>query len=361
MGAASQYYVDPSIDDDSGSGTPGSPYGDLQYALDSITRDSTNGDQINIKAGTAEVLTAALDLSTYGTPAAGAPLIFRGYTSTAGDGGIGEIDGDGSYSILGGNKTYVTFWDLKLGNCGSATVLDLGFPGTVRNCQVYGTSGNGLDFVGIAIGCYFNDIGGEGFDDGIALGCLFVNGTTNKFTTALQSSSHALGNMFVLDGASDAINLSGNAFTCRGNSILSSSGTGQGIIQANNTYNIIADNLIEGFSGTGGIGIDVNGTRDELLVTHNAVRDCATAYSLMHDNLYGEDNETLSATPFTKGTLPTDFTSSTFWDDVYAYFTPVDTGNVLSGLCQMAKGAVQPSSSGSGAALPRKRLQVIGA
>ena len=62
--AITNYYVDPSINANSGTGTIGDPFGDLQYALDTVTRDSTNGDQFNIKAGTAEVLTGTLDFST---------------------------------------------------------------------------------------------------------------------------------------------------------------------------------------------------------------------------------------------------------------------------------------------------------
>ena len=54
--AITEVYVDPAINGNSGTGTLVDPYGDLQYALDTKARDSTNGDRFNIKAGTAEVL-----------------------------------------------------------------------------------------------------------------------------------------------------------------------------------------------------------------------------------------------------------------------------------------------------------------
>ncbi len=116
--AQTQTYVDPSINANSGTGTVGDPYGDLQYALDTMTRDSTDGDQINIKAGTAEVLTGSLDFTTYGTPSSTAALSFSGYTSSENDGGIGSIDGDGSYKIAS-LPNYSMMKDLELFNSGS--------------------------------------------------------------------------------------------------------------------------------------------------------------------------------------------------------------------------------------------------
>lgn len=75
--ALTEVYVDPSIAGDSGAGTVGDPYGDLEYALEQVTRDATNGDRFNIKAGTDEILEFALDVIVdYGTPTRIAPLFF---------------------------------------------------------------------------------------------------------------------------------------------------------------------------------------------------------------------------------------------------------------------------------------------
>jgi hypothetical protein len=106
-------------------GTALLPFHTVQGALDLTTRDATDGDRINVKAGTTLTLDATLDYTTYGTPAAAAQLTIQGYTTSAGDGGIGVIDGAGTYSICTA-WTYVTFTDMKLGNCGSADVLDFG-------------------------------------------------------------------------------------------------------------------------------------------------------------------------------------------------------------------------------------------
>ena len=64
MAALTQYYVDPAINANSGTGTIGDPYGDLQYALNTLTRDPTDGDQINVKATTLVELRGILDSLT---------------------------------------------------------------------------------------------------------------------------------------------------------------------------------------------------------------------------------------------------------------------------------------------------------
>ncbi len=53
--ALTEIYVDPAIAADSGAGTEGSPYGDLEYAIEQETFDLTNGTRVNIKAGTDEL------------------------------------------------------------------------------------------------------------------------------------------------------------------------------------------------------------------------------------------------------------------------------------------------------------------
>jgi hypothetical protein len=61
MAAPTDSFIDPSIAGNSGSGTIGDPWGDCQHALDTVTRDATDGDRMCIKEGTDEIHTAALD------------------------------------------------------------------------------------------------------------------------------------------------------------------------------------------------------------------------------------------------------------------------------------------------------------
>ena len=47
MTTPTELYVDPSIAADSGAGTIGDPYGDLEYCIEQETFDLTNGTRIN--------------------------------------------------------------------------------------------------------------------------------------------------------------------------------------------------------------------------------------------------------------------------------------------------------------------------
>lgn len=370
MGAPSETYVDPSIAGNSGTGTIGDPYGDLQYALDTMTRDATNGDRINIKSGTAEVLTGTLDFTGYGSPSFASYLMLEGYDSTAGDGGIGAIDGNGgNFTIY--TKRYVNVKNLKLFNTGTAVVINPDAYGTVDSCEITesstgGVLGNNGHFV-IVQKCFVHNIAGYGAKDcrGV-VNCYFANGSTDKFTAAVQYTLATAGtflnqNLFNLDGASNGI-LGGSTtnHACH-NSILSSSGTGIGIDAMGRT-SIVNNNLIEGFSGTGGTGLGKSdsSTFNQYSVNQNAFYDCETDIEAGTD-VFGDDNESLAATPFAKtGSLPTDFTSATFWSDLYAYFAPVDTGNVYSGYpvgSNQTKGAVgQPVGGGAGGGLLRVNM-----
>ena len=266
--AITETYVDPAIAGASGAGTVGDPYGDLQHALDTMTRDSTNGDRINIKAGTDEILGAALTLATYGTPTIAAQLFFQGYTTAAGDGGIGGISGDGSYSVFDSSSLdYVSFIDLHLHNCGGNQIVRVDQGCLFYNVEFDNSTTHGL-YCGkntTIIACYFHNIGGYGiFDIGGAriTYCTLENGA-NDFNAAAVYLGAETGmlefNIISIDGSTDGV-LIGNPYNAvNHNTIYSASGTGQGIIIPNDvTLNTITNNYVEGFSGAGGIGIDIN-------------------------------------------------------------------------------------------------------
>ena len=128
MGTPTNYYVDPSGGDNTNTGTStGSPWLTFAHAIDEITRDDTNGDQINIKSSAADTSMAsgAVDLDDYGSPTQMAPLIIRGYNSAANDGGFGEFSGGvasgaGTHDLFGSfTLGHVHFIDMDLGKCGS--------------------------------------------------------------------------------------------------------------------------------------------------------------------------------------------------------------------------------------------------
>jgi hypothetical protein len=343
--ALSETYVDPSIAANSGTGTIGDPYGDLQYALDTMTRDSTNGDRINIKAGTDEILAATISLATYGSPSLSAPLIFQGYTSTAGDGGKGGIDCNTFQFYAGG--TSIGYVDLVPHNCATSAIGNL-YRSTCARVEFHdiGTDAIASMSEAVVVSCRFHDIGGKGINVASPLssfigGCYFQNGTKDMTICidALQgsaASSRIIGNVFSIDSTTIAIEAYWNAVVS-GNSILCDGGTGKGIYVSRGITGGVFNNLVEGFSGVGGIGIHLAGSEPFGVVACNSVYDCETDYTTPNGAHLDESNESLAASPFAKSGPDTYALRST-------YFEPQDVGEVLTGLLHNeARGAIQPA------------------
>lgn len=310
--AITEVYVDPAIAADSGTGTIGDPYGDLQYALNTVTRDATNGNRFNIKAGTAEVLTAALSLATYGTPGNTSPLVFQGYTSAAGDGGIGEISGAGSYAIFlssgNGNKGFITFADLKLGNCGATTAIGFRLQSSLINCEIHTCTANpGVLFettgAHVAAGCYFNDlVKVQSAVTSTFFGNRFYCDSSTDVLDLGGIGSVALNNLFVLatDTSMDIIDATGAGCSVIGNTIYcTSANTRAGIVWDSRGGGIVANNVIVGNSGTGGKGIwDAYGA-GRLVTGGNAFYNNATNISVGAQWTYElNDNLALASDPF---------------------------------------------------------------
>lgn len=340
MGAPSEYYVDPSLGSDTGDGTVGTPWGRasgsvIQYALDTgITRDATNGDRINVKAGTDDVLAANLVFTTYGTPTIAAPIIIQGYTSAAGDEGIGGIDGDGSFGIIDTATDYVRFVDLHIHNSGASQLMSLDNGIFIVNCELDGCSHNTsitCDQHLYIANCYFHDLKlVEGDSNTFMISSYFKNDGTSDFGTAanLFDRGWCINCIFSLDGASIAIELTNNSHAI-GNSILSSAGTGTGILinDASQPGRSVVNNLIEGFSGAGGKGIDFDtSTSKYAIYTNNAFYNNTTdeANTVADMWAYENDNESLGSSPFAKSGADT-------FANRFEYFKPLDVGNVLGG------------------------------
>lgn len=347
MAEPSQYYVDPSLGSDTGDGSLATPWGRasgsvVQYALDTITRDGTNGDQINVKSGAIDTLGAILSLSSYGTPGPTTPLIISGYNSVKNDGGMGVISGGGSYQIIN-NPSYVNLIDLQLGDVGSNPVVLLAHYCFVRGCKFHDSAGTGnyglkMSSSGQCLGCEFTDIEGTGVQAVAEVrGCYFKQGSTYSFERCIQTSGNTNAtiarNIISIDGASDGILIgSGSApgSIISNNSILSSSGTGYGIDhQGNNLIVSFHSNLIEGFSGSGGVGLNIfSGGWNKGMCRQNAFYNNSTHHSTLSDSKWSDwdfdDNETLSASPFAKS-------GSDTFANRFTYFAPVDTGNVREG------------------------------
>ena len=330
MTAANDLFYDPNIAGNSGTGAIGTPYGDVQWGHDQASHGG-NGTKHNIKAGTAELLVASITWNTgYGTStfSSAAPFIYQGYTSAAGDGGIGEININGAYGCFSHTTAdYVYIYDMHIHGNTSGHCIQLDNNCVLVNCEINDSSGDGVrfDIASIVSGCYIHDIGASGVQlaNGSSICYSRIEEGTKKFTnravylTAYGCVAHH--NHIVVSGSIDAIQY--DLFsTVLNNSIYGGgSGTGTGITPRNTSaVGIIRNNLVEGFNGTGGIGIERN-TGGEVYGDGNACYNNATHYvnTATGRLFYGDsDNEALSASPFTTaGTDP----------------TPVDVDNVIDG------------------------------
>lgn len=345
--AFKEIYIDPAIAADSGAGTVGDPYGDLDYAIVQETQ-GTAGTRLNIKRGTDEVLTREIGLAFGDTSVSAAwtysvssPIILQGYDTAAGDlagtGNRAGISGGGSNIILNGSSAnYIAFIDLHLHNTGSQSngvVRTQGNSALIR-CELDNNTGRGciLGSSALVVGCYFHDFSTYSID--VAAGS-FVYGNivtnTGSRTTGrainLSTTSTVMNNIVSIDGASNGIFAVDRLNSIIGNSIYSDGGTGSGIIvdDVNGVVRNIANNLIEGFSGTGGVGINLAGTTPWCFyAARNLIFNCTDAVTTVAGTVGVVDNggladfyEVLSASPFA--------------DAAGFDFSPVDVGNVREG------------------------------
>lgn len=342
--AISDYYVDPSIAANSGTGTSVDPYGDLQYALNTVTQNTTDGDRFNIKAGTAEILSASLSLTTYGTPSWNYPLIFQGYTSSQGDGGRGAIDCN-TYTAITNAGDGIGWYEIDFtGGPATAATLSVSARGAAIRCKVSGADGYGIAAGGneyIIADNEIIDVGGASYDgilagsyaEGSVIGNYIKQGGTRTMRAGIRLSSGLVNvenNIISIDSSSDGIYASGGfPLHISGNTILSSLGTGEGINISGASSLIslyLVNNYIEGFSGVGGNGMAITASSaGSGIYGHNAYYNNTTNETISFDSMYLlGDNETLIATGLAKSGADT-------YANRFVYFAPVDTGNMQSG------------------------------
>lgn len=321
MASPTNYYVDPLNGSDStGNGTSGTPWKSVQKALNTITRDATNGDQINVRDTADDVLASSLNFGAYGTPAANAPLVVRGYTSAAGDGGVGALNGNGLVAIVNQNvfvpPPYLYFIDLRLHNAGASNQIAIGH--TYGNsmyffrCKIENAGGGGIQLrVGMAIGCHFKNLGGIALDTlafggGIFAWNFFESGPVYHATTMLDlydtSSTTACFNIIKLGGASGQIGifLGGDQNSIFNNVVWAPIKTDKaGLLFRTVGYNgnSIYNNIFEGLA----IGINFVGTgHTQWLYGRNAFYDCASNYNSSVVKLVDVGADiSLASSPFT--------------------------------------------------------------
>jgi len=111
--SASEVYIDPTSGSNvTGDGSIGNPYAGLQYAYASTVFNTVNGTRFNIKAGVSADVTGNTAYVFVARTWA-APMTIQGYTSVAGDGGVGKIN-TGSAAFHNTLHQYIHVVDLDV-------------------------------------------------------------------------------------------------------------------------------------------------------------------------------------------------------------------------------------------------------
>lgn len=273
--AITHSYVDYGAGNDTtGDGTIGTPWKTLQKAFNTLTRNTTDGNQVNLKAGTAHVNAAALDLTTFvagGALSATAPLILRGYTSAANDGGIGEIDCGGA-TMFASAYDYLVLADLECHTFGDANGVAIGGSCVLWNCEIHkgASSPSGRNLINCTndvrvLNCYIHSAG-AGAARGINAGSsLFAAGNYIAIGSSVSGASYSL-----VCGAGSTITHNIIAAAHAGttgmyagygvvtNNVLrnAAAGTADAIyLDSSRLTIVLTNNIIAGWSGAGGEGV----------------------------------------------------------------------------------------------------------
>jgi len=313
--ARAHYYVDyQNGNDTTGNGSSGTPWKTIQKALDAAA-EGADGTQINLRDNAAHVTAAALDRTTYvatnGAVSLTQPIIFRGYTSAADDGGRATITVGGNYRLFAAtNYDFQWLVDLTIDGHTGALVdtVYLQNSAVVLRCKVTGAGQYKLRVNNncVVAGCY---ISGSEFSATTSY-CLYVNSASILYGNWINFAGHNVGifagtNVSVIGNVvvNAAAGESGRGITFGassmviGNTVYSNAGTGEGIANDTSSENaIVVNNLVVGFSGTGGDGI-VNGNGLGNIALHNALYNNATNLTAGDIGL-SEGNDVLSGNPF---------------------------------------------------------------
>ena len=314
------YFVDPTVASDGGSGTLGSPWTRadgqvVQYAADNITPDAVNGDCIHVKVGTPHTnWSAAFDSTTY-IPTTGKPLTIRGYNSAAEDGGICDLN-------LGGNALFAatTYSDIKFIDCEIHNFGTNQLHGQDRiafiNCHIHDCNYTGnysfdLNQSSLLLNCYIEDMDGSVAVGGVILGgyssvvgC-FIKGASNRPLLTNSIGCNVIGNIVKVNNTgSYGIWLNASTQLCIGNSVYNSTaGTTCGIYvaQSSSLSTNILDNIIEGWSGGGtAAAIWSYPSQRATILRGNRAYNCTSLFRTGYDDgILVEDNSTLAASAFT--------------------------------------------------------------
>lgn len=375
--ARAHYYVDYSGGNDTtGNGSAGTPWKTIQKALDTVT-EGADGTQVNLKDNAAHVTAAALDRTTYvatnGAVSLAQPIIFRGYTTTADDGGRATITVGGNYRLFAAtNYDFQWLVDLTIDGHTGALVdtVYLGNSAVVLRCRV---TGAGQYKLRVGNNCVIANchISGSEFSATTSY-CIYVNSASIVYANWINFAGHdrgiyagttvsVIGNVLVNAAAGEggrAITFGASTMVI-GNTVYSNAGTGEGIANDTNAENaIVANNVVVGFSGAGGDGI-LNGNGLGNVLLHNALYGNTTNLTA-GDIGISEGNDTLAGNPFADaagGDYDISGVVAGLTEDAWPVTWP---GLTTATTPKAEKGAVQAGAGAGGAAVYRRVARILG-
>lgn len=315
--AFTEIYVDPSLASNTGAGTIGDPYGDVQHALNTASMPASGGCRLNIKAGVDEVLSAVLSFTNFfsvNNTTSTNPLFIQGYTAAAGDGGKGGISGNGSVSVINEpSLDHAHVRDMHLHNVGNNRVIKLDDFCSLVNCEVDnanpGNDAINMDNQSVCAYNYIHNIGRNAINVfGHTFGNYIVDDyIAGMFGAAINGDSNRgfiRNNVIWLDTPGvDGIQFGQGATVAYNTIFNNAAGTGAAItpIGAGRNGGAILNNVIEGFNGAGGAAIALEW---QAYVSGNIYFDCTNG--LVDSDQYPDiaadlPLTLLSSTPFIDG------------------------------------------------------------
>ena len=318
--AITHYYVRPVNGANvAGQGTShATAYLTHQFASDDIGGthgQGADGDQINICDEGPSVAAAPWNLAGYGAPALGRPLIIRGYTTVANDGGIGEIDCNGATMWASNAYDDIALIDLEIHSPGNNNCIDLDNDISIIHCYVHpGVSAPNAKYAITAdLSCLISHCYIPAF------GTNSINIYFSGAHYAIVENNYVITDNIAIQESGFSPNIRGNVIYCTGNStgIISTNNycyvtrnavfaqvgnTGAGISGGGGSGQLVSitNNIVANFSGVGGAGIDFLATLQGSIVGNNAFYNCTNNYATVDDILYDlrANDVALGADPF---------------------------------------------------------------
>lgn len=347
--AATNYYIDPVSGSDSNGGTSDADaWQTLQKAATSGVPGAGEVTYFNLKDSGTDTLSADINWGSinfyFGSSRY---VVIRGYTSTAGDGGIGVIDLNGYHLLTATGQQYVNLENLDISG---GTYLALGADAFMKKCKLSDMSSEGIvSYSNQACieDCEVTNINGIGINNGsrdnvhINRNHIYNSGgytMTYAISLTAGNGSIATNNIINMSSTSGGITAGMRKAKIQNNTLFTS-GTGSGIVSTFGYGTVIENNIFEGW---------------------NKAVDCANGlgYSCSNNHFYDNttDIDTTTATDFVikegnylaaSGSVLAKSGSNTHANR-FTYFAP--TGDALGGTVDGngSIGAVQLSSSGGG-------------